>query len=184
VKYLLIILLLSGCAGGIVQIDSSAGGATGVIVDRLDHFYYVATAGHVAAFLPELSIDGHIAHVFSDTLWPDVAILVFYSEQTYRVYSIAQPRVGEQCRLIGYPSLMFRRIRLEQWGHISGHAQGYAIFNTGGMPGFSGGPVLNKWGQVIGICSHCPNTREGPWETIMLGPDGRSIKDALRKAQE
>lgn len=179
------LMLICGCAAdGIVRIDSPTGGASGVIVDKADPWYYVATAAHVVRSSPGLTIDGRPCMALEVDVFEDVAIIVFGSDQAYRVYGIASPVAGESCRLIGYPAASDCRPRLTQYGHVSCHSQGSIFVDTGTMPGFSGGAILNDWGQVIGICSGCPFVSGHIWESVTVGPDGWTVGETLRRAQE
>ena len=64
------------------------------------------------------------------------------------------PKVGDEVRLLGYPVGFYQPATF--FGHVSmteaDFGQGKRVmFHEGGGPGMSGGPVLNKAGEVISV---------------------------------
>ena len=124
------------------------------------------------------TIDKHCLTVMFASRYPDVGIYAFVSNERYEVLALADAKLGESCTLVGYPLTPYGRLRLDMKGHITAIAHGAIFFNTGCMNGFSGGPVLNSRGRVVGILQGIPNTGHY-WETMAFGPDSDAIRMVL-----
>lgn len=79
----------------------------------------------------------------------DLALLDYHGPRPLRVRG-HQPRVGESVIAMGHP---LGHGYVAQYGHVSSAPKGTWYFLDPGIaPGMSGGPVIDRRGEVVGIC--------------------------------
>lgn len=151
-----------------VRIDGVNTGS-GVIIDRHGNRYTVLSNWHVVNSLKSLKVrtsDGRQHLVATRNIQRigklDLATLEFYSQYRYPLPNLGnsdKTTEGEPIYVSGWadPSAEIRD-RSYQFlvGHLSGRIanpqDGYAlIYSVNALPGMSGGPVLDRGGNLIGI---------------------------------
>lgn len=157
---------------GILPIEWADTGGTGFVIRDEGETYLVVTAAHVVGEETYVFVDGILSPVVAIDFDTDVAILrVDKFERRWKVWKFAQVRQEELAKAVGYtwvngsddPLFLVyhgRVTSLDWWGFVS--------FDGGIFPGLSGGPLLNRRGQVIGMCSQFGIARGLPFETAGL----------------
>ena len=164
-------------------------GGTGIIVARNGNTYYILTASHI---IPKDNPDANYFVVTNKGNSPltikeqhpekttDIAELSFISDKNYTLAVIGNPMAlcqGSSIYVAGWSSSGTRR----EMQFISGEFKeiinnpegggGQLLIYSGDLvPGFSGGPVLNQAGQLVGI-----HTRGNEGEVVGKGGQGISI---------
>lgn len=144
---------------GVLIVESADGHGSCFVVAQRGDYWYAITARHVVDTMrygpdlesePIFTVDDEeyeieIVRIDSDE---DVALIRFKSPEIYRVYSFSKAEVGEPGTTIGWG----RGSRLVYGGNvITIDIDGFIAVNGGVVPGCSGGPVLNKQNEVMGI---------------------------------
>jgi S1-C subfamily serine protease len=151
-----------------VRIDGANTGS-GVIIDRRGNRYTVLSNWHVVNLLKSVKVrtsDGRQHLVATRTIKRiaklDLATVEFYSQSRYPIPNFGnsdKTTEGERIYVSGWadPTAEIRD-RSYQFlvGHLSGRIarpqDGYAlIYSVNALPGMSGGPVLDRAGNLIGI---------------------------------
>ena len=155
-------VLVAGCnypldvsRRSVVVVSSTDGKSqgTGFVVDKVGDRYVVLTVAHVLA-KGEWRIDGY--KVKSGIVAPgiDVAILMFEPDWPYKPMKFAKPRPGQRARLVGFPGRL-RGTLTQTSGHIMAVNRTFLSnevwYDGGAIPGFSGGPIVDDWGRVLGM---------------------------------
>ena len=159
---LFLIMSMSGCAfpvdittRSVVRITSMGGRmqGTGFVVDKIGDRYVVFTAAHVLA-PGKCQIDGYDALVGIVDPVGDIAILTFKSFFPYKPLGFGSPRRGQHARLIGYPGRTFGALAQTD-GHVMAVNRSFFVsemwYDGGAVPGFSGGPIVDDWGRILGM---------------------------------
>lgn len=156
-----------------VQINSSLGDGSGVIISKSNNTYTVITVNHVVADSEvKYSIrtsDGKdypvtaIASLQTTEEQPDLAIVKFESEEDYPVATLGnseQAVIGSQIYVFGYPSTgglfgVEREPELSP-GLVTSRPrsrpEGYTLrYQAVTWSGMSGGPVFDADGRVVGL---------------------------------
>lgn len=139
--------------------------ATGVIInDQGD----IMTSLHVVANAPDIYVifaDGTQSTAQIISAQPENDIAVLYADQAPELFVpaiLGNPnamRIGDEAFVVGHPFSLYGSMSA---GVISGFDRTFEIPNIGLMegliqvdaamnPGSSGGPLLNRYGQVVGI---------------------------------
>ena len=157
-----------------VKIDGANTGS-GVMIEHQGDRYRVLSNWHVVSSgeqpiapksLTIETVDGQKHPISAKTIVKvgklDLAILEFQSRHRYETASIGNSdklRAGESLYVSGWadpsPQLVTRTYQLLV-GNLSGRIEqpqsGYAlIYTVSALPGMSGGPVLDRWGHLVGI---------------------------------
>jgi tetratricopeptide (TPR) repeat protein len=148
--------------------DSAWG--SGVIVRRDRQVYTVLTARHVIEGETTLKLilpDGEVYSIKENSVRTlpgvDLALIQFDSTQAYRVVQMGNAKnssIGSASCLAGFPVSSTQQSKPRFYfncGKILVNAEhslgdGYALgYSNLALPGMSGGPVLDKYGKLIGI---------------------------------
>ncbi|MEB3279501.1 MAG: serine protease [Lyngbya sp.] len=163
-----------------VRILTPNASGSGVIIQRQEQTYTIITNWHVLAFSQQQTViapDGQKYGLFAAKPLgnTDLALAYFTSHTNYKIAAIS-PRaiaVGEPVFAAGFPMYQehsfqttfdqgLQVFRLTQ-GIISilppkSLPQGYRLGYTNDIQvGMSGGPIFNRWGQLIGINGRLKN---------------------------
>ncbi len=179
---------------------------SGVLLHRHQRVYTVVTNAHViqAARAP-YQLQTHDGQIYASALVRpptgqnrDLSILRFQTDRTYPVAKLAtaRPKIGDRIWLSGFPLLNARSSPTNgtapvnaDWGleTVSSSvtqvlpiaiAGGYSIgFDRGIRKGMSGGPTLDRSGDLVGINGVHANPL---WETPEVLEDGSTASDALQ----
>jgi tetratricopeptide (TPR) repeat protein len=154
-----------------VQIDSSTGAGSGVIIKRDGNTYTVLTARHVfsdyQAKFEIVTPDGSRYPVNNSSVKKlpnvDLALLQFTSTKNYTVAQIGNSDLATEGKVVyvaGFTKTS-RAIASSVYNFTDGRItvkasrprrDGYAlIYSNVTMPGMSGGPLLNENGELVGI---------------------------------
>ncbi|MGV2831199.1 GUN4 domain-containing protein [Myxosarcina sp. GI1(2024)] len=152
-----------------VRIDGANLGS-GVIIEESNNVYIVLTNWHVMQYPGQYTvqtIDGRQHQVNPTSIRQikglDLAIVKFDSEQNYQVAEVGDSSnlvEGQSIYFSGYPgelreedSRYYRFFAANLVGILpNSTANGYSlIYNGEAFPGMSGGPVLDRYGNLIGI---------------------------------
>jgi len=198
ISMLLLCLVLSGCSlvggfildqgtpsiySGILPIEWMDTDGTGFVIRDEGETYLVVTAAHVVGDESHVFVDGILSPIIIIDFDTDVAILrVEKFEHRWKVWKLATARQEESAKAVGYtwvngpdePLFLVyhgRVTSLDWWGFVS--------FDGGIFPGLSGGPLLNRHGQVIGVCSQFGAARGLPFETAGLFAPSFDIETLL-----
>ena len=159
---LFLALMLSGCAfpievthKSVVRITSMNGRVqgTGIVIDKVGDRYVVFTAAHVLA-PGNWRIDGY--KVLSGVVEPssDIAIITFKPDSPYKPLKFGNPRRGQHARLMGYPGRT-HGVLSQTDGHVMAVNNNFLVselwYDGGAIPGFSGGPIIDDFGRVLGM---------------------------------
>lgn len=140
---------------GVLMVQTDRGQGSCFIVAQKDDYWYAITAGHVVdtpysgveEFVITVDEEYEIEIMRVDSN-EDVALIRFQSSKQYRIYQLASIYVGKQCTTAGWSQGVLLRYR----GFIVAiNSDGYIIANGGVVPGCSGGPLLDSFGQVVGV---------------------------------
>ena len=146
---------------------------SGVIVEKKNNEYIVLTAGHVLEniaktdeiYIQTYDADSHpyVVGSIQNIKDIDLALIKFKSRNNYEVAEIGNDknsRMGDEIYVYGYPlinsstTLATPRLQPGKITAISSNPEkdGYQILYTNRtFPGMSGGSILNKKGELIGI---------------------------------
>lgn len=131
-------------------------GGSGFVFLVDTEFWYVATAGHVVHGADEVRIDGHTGKVLVADFRLDLAIVTVPRAVALDklVFALAHARQGEAVRVLGRAWVQNRVILLEYRGIVISTDWGGEIAYSGGtFPGCSGGPLVNEFGDAVGVVS-------------------------------
>lgn len=188
-----------------ISIEVRAHGKTigsGVLLHRQQQVYTVVTNAHViqAASAP-FQLRTHDGQIYATALIRpptgqnrDLSILRFKTKRTYAVakFAIASPKIGDRVWSAGFPIIndtdseptkAARRLNTVS-GQITqilpiAISGGYKIgFDRGIRKGMSGGPMLDRSGELVGINGVHANPL---WETPEILENGSTVSDALQE---
>ena len=175
---------------------------SGVLLHRQQQVYTVVTNAHViqAASAP-FQLRTHDGQIYATALIRpptgqnrDLSILRFKTKRTYAVakFAIASPKIGDRVWSAGFPIIndtdseptkAARRLNTVS-GQITqilpiAISGGYKIgFDRAIRKGMSGGPMLDRSGELVGINGVHANPL---WETPEILENGSTVSDALQK---
>ena len=157
----------------IVEISVGRAGGAGVIIKQDKKYLYVLTAKHVLTCKGRIvvqvtAVDGTKRKVIGidrkNTYESEVIdlglIKVPRPKGIYKILDIAKttPEVGKEIYTIGHPHNIHYAVNR---GNVVGYAKrrmkkqcgfaNYLVINAPAHTGNSGGPAINKYGQIIGI---------------------------------
>lgn len=144
---------------GVLVIESVDGQGSCFVVAQREDYWYAITARHVVdtpmyepsdSDGPSFTVDDkeYEVEVIAIDSDEDIALIRFKSPETYRVYSFSKAEVGDSGITVGWSE----GSRLVYKGNvITVDLGGFVAVNGGVVPGCSGGPVLNKKNEVMGI---------------------------------
>ena len=150
-----------------------SGLGSGVIVRKTGNTYYVLTNNHVAGSAKEISIKLNDGRIFTGKLVggddrKDIALVSFESKEEIPVAVLGYSdtvKTGDICFAMGTPLVYFSSVTqgiISATGragtdvnNISDFIQTDAAINQGN----SGGPLVNIYGEVIGINTDCFSVR-------------------------
>lgn len=161
-----------------VRIDGQNSGS-GVLIKRQDDVYTVLTAAHVVATADEYEVvtgdDLRYPLTYSNVKkFPgvDLALVEFTSSKPYQVAQLGDSsnvRAGEPVYVSGFP-MPTAAITEPIWNFSEGKvtanakrplADGYGlVYSNNTLPGMSGGSVLDRQGQLIGIHGRADGERQ------------------------
>lgn len=161
-----------------VRIDGQNSGS-GVIIKRQNDVYTVLTAAHVVATADEYDVvtadDLRYPLTYSKVKkFPgiDLALVEFTSSKSYQVAKLGNSsnvRAGESIYVSGFP-MPTAAITEPIWNFSEGKvtanakrplADGYGlVYSNNTLPGMSGGSVLDRQGQLIGIHGRADGERQ------------------------
>lgn len=163
-RYILIAtaLFVTGCQfpvgpRSVVRVTSKAPigtyGGTGFIVDKHGDWYIAFTAAHVSQG-PNCKVNGEPIKLKIANRYRDLSVLFFRSKRQYKPMTFSNPSRGKRARLVGYPVVSGGRLAQSE-GHVMGVyvnvMKDELWYDGGAVPGFSGGPVVDDWGRVMGM---------------------------------
>ena len=144
----------------IVVINQGWGQGTGFVIAIHEEWTYVMTANHVVKKTDVANVNGVRADVYARAPGHDLAIMRLPTEGRYGFsFEFASPVIDASVWALGYSSWGNRVVRLVHQGWVVstdfvGIRGGWVVVhNAGGRGGMSGGPLVNKAGEVVGICS-------------------------------
>ena len=151
----------------------------------------VLTAAHVAADDFKVVVNGKPTKVLYIDEKADVAVLE--AEVECPCVPIAdQVSVGEETSILGFPlQNIIGRVQVRAIGEFLGKMEDTArsLFYGFAMPGYSGGGIFNKKGELVGVVSGLPAfSPYGPFAppqlvpNLVASPSLESIKTAVKKA--
>jgi hypothetical protein len=167
----------------VVQIVTADGTGSGIILDADGH---VLTNNHViekAASANVVLSDGRTlsAQVFNRDWTMDLAVLKVTASdlQPATLGSSSEVQLGEDVIALGYPLDLGSSVTVTK-GIVSAFRQLYVQTDAPVNPGNSGGPLVNMWGEVIGLVTAKPSIQEQePVEGIGFAIPVDQIKDTL-----
>jgi S1-C subfamily serine protease len=131
---------------------------SGVVVGKINDSYYVATATHVVRNAEKIEIEGNPAELLLNVTGADASILRFKSSEDFFVHKVVNAKFGEEAWGVGfvtedaYPSVLRNPPqKFFTIGRVCMKDKTALWFNGGGTQGMSGGPLLNKQNEVIGV---------------------------------
>lgn len=144
---------------GVLIVQSDSGQGSCFVVAKREDYWYAITAAHVVETPmymppdldgPSFTVDNEeyeieIVDMNSDE---DVALIRFKSPEKYRIYEMALAQIGESSTAVGWSRGAFLRY---PGSVVSLDFEGFIVANGGIVPGCSGGPLLDKDGNAIGI---------------------------------
>ncbi|NEQ40588.1 MAG: trypsin-like peptidase domain-containing protein [Okeania sp. SIO3I5] len=157
-----------------VKIISGEAWGTGILVQKQDNIYTLVTNGHVLKDKAEKFIietgDGEsyeasllVNFHHGETTGNDLAILQFNSWKNYPIASLAKWEKEERVMAVGFPTDVNLTnsnnggLTCTKFGDVDKNLakpmqSGYQIgYNLSIYNGMSGGPLLNNYGQLVGI---------------------------------
>lgn len=160
--------------------EPSQGQGTCFVVARQDGWWYAVTARHVTETGP-ITVDDEQYAVEVVQVHPDkdVAVIRFQSPETYTIYSLGEARVGDTCTTIGWS----RGSMLIYKGYVvSLDFKGSIVSNGGGVPGCSGGALMNQSNQVVGVLKSAVGYGISSWDSTILYVPSSYAEIMLREA--
>ena len=179
----LVVVMLSGCAKqtqpsppeplstvevvakvspSVVQIVTGEGTGSGIILDIAGH---VLTNNHVvekAASANVVLSDGRTlpAQIVNRDWTMDLAVLKVTASdlRAATLGSSSQVQLGEDVLTLGFPLDLGSSVTVTK-GIVSAFRQPYVQTDAPVNPGNSGGPLVNMWGEVIGVVTAKPLTQ-------------------------
>ena len=175
--------VVSKVSPAIVQIITDEGSGSGIVIDNDGH---VLTNNHVVEKASSATIilqggqeiEGRLISVDTSL---DLAILkVNNSELSIAAFGdSSQTQLGEGVLALGFPSGLGGIITLTK-GIISAFRYPYLQTDAAVNPGSSGGPLVNMYGEIIGIVTFKPQLDEGePAEGIGFAITINEVKKKL-----
>lgn len=156
-----------------VKVLSGQTWGSGIIISKQNNIYTVVTNHHVLIFSQDKSyqIQTPDGQVYQGSILEtihfenkDLGLVQFSSDTEYEVTSLSSmstPTKGERVFAAGFPVEIDNQEEIKGFyfthGHIAQLSQldfggGYQIGYTNNVKkGMSGGPLLNVWGEVVGI---------------------------------
>lgn len=136
--------------------DGRWGGSCWVLEQHGDVALLV-TCAHVTQGYPALRVGNYTAYLVYQDRALDVSLLTVHTEDRLPTRQLAEARLGEECWATGYlgdeggrPSLAVCYGRVSSVSVPSAYGR-VLLGNNGLIGGMSGGPLLNKYGEVIGM---------------------------------
>ena len=189
-----------------ISIEVLAHGKTigsGVLLHRQQQVYTVVTNAHViqAASAP-FQLRTHDGQIYATALIApptgqnrDLSILRFKTKRTYAVakFAVASPKIGDRVWSAGFPLISDTDVpeppkAVRRLNTVSGQitqilpiaiSGGYRIgFDRAIRKGMSGGPMLDRSGELVGINGVHANPL---WETPEILENGSTVNDALQE---
>ncbi len=133
----------------VLQKDGRGTGSA-VIFERQGNTYYAVTCNHVAEGVGTILLAGDsVCEVVALAPAMDLAVITFTSKTNYPAVGFATPHVDELVRIVGY-----RTDKHIRRGSITHFLPFGRMSVAGGVyPGYSGGAIFNKKGEIVGITS-------------------------------
>ena len=127
-----------------------------VIAFKIKNHYYAITAKHIVKDTHRILIDNTLGKVIVNFNHTDISMIEFKSNKKYPIYPFGKPKLGEEVWGIGYPKGLnpFRNKRFICKGNVCYISNKEIWYNGGGANGMSGGALLNKKGELLGIASN------------------------------
>jgi tetratricopeptide (TPR) repeat protein len=182
-----------GISVGIQSSDKNVQGS-GVIIQKQGDVYTLLTANHVVkagnSFKLTMAIDDQIYGVVPGSIKRsqsttskniDLAVLQFRSKKNYPVAKIGNSNLLEQgmdVYVVGFPAptqAISRSVFVFREGKVTANSNkifenGYSlIYSNSTLPGMSGGAVLNKAGELVGIHGRGDRTDDNQKTDFNLG---------------
>ena len=164
---------------GVLIVETDNGQGSCFVVAQREDYWYAITAGHVVKAPtypyvqpefedgPSIAVDDEeyaveIVQIDSDE---DVALIRFKSPEKYRIYLFSTVDVGESCIAAGWSRETFLRY---PGSVVALDFKNFIVANGGVVPGCSGGPLLDKDGNVIGITAQIAVYRGQMFDSMAL----------------
>ncbi len=151
--YKAIMSLKPGPHSGVLIVLTDTGQGSCFVVAKRGDYWYAITANHVVAaekFAQDITVDdeAYETEIVRQYAEEDIAVIRFKSPEKYKIYSFARAELGEPCTAVGWS----RGSILAYKGHVTSlDYGGYIVANGGVVPGCSGGVLLNKDDEIIGV---------------------------------
>lgn len=143
----------------------------------------IVTAAHCVQGYHLFHVGPYRAYLVWMDAASDVALLTVRTKDRLYALSLAKPKLGEECWAVGCapdeagnPSLSAYYGRVSNVSHRTAYGD-VLLANTGIIGGMSGGPLLNKHGQVIGMC-HRMQTWGYPMDSSGLFVPSARVREA------
>lgn len=167
----------------VVQIITDEGSGSGIVIDTTGH---VLTNNHVVEKASSATIvfkDGRKvdAKIASRDWFLDLAILEIANGNfvAATLGDSNKTRLGEEVVALGFPSGLGGSVTITR-GIISAFRNPYLQTDAAVNPGSSGGPLVNMYGEIIGIVTFKPRLDEGePAEGIGFAIAINEVKQSL-----